>query len=342
MDLALAIGAATKQAVRGLDLTEDQARAAIGALLDERAEPLDAAALLTALAAKGPSALEIATTVRLIRAAAAPIDWSGPAVDVVGSGGDGSDSINISTIAGLLAAAAGATVAKAGNRAATSRCGSADVLERLGVPLGPVTEVADRLARNRFAFLFSPAVHPVVGRLSPIRKRLGFRTLFNLAGPLANPVALTGRLVGAADRRDQEILAEAALLLGMDRTWVVHGHGGLDELTTTGPNQVLAVSAGRVEEFTLDPAEFDLLPADAEQLRGGGAERNAAAVHQVLAGRAGEPVQDTCVLNAAAALLLAGEAADLAGGIDLARAAIADGSGTALLRVLSGQAVPTA
>ncbi|MER5865544.1 anthranilate phosphoribosyltransferase [Kitasatospora sp. NPDC002040] len=331
---ATVLTASTRQLVLGRELDADSAFAAVSALLDATADPLDIATFLTAMSAKRPSATELAATVRVILAAARPVDWHGTAVDVVGSGGDGSDSVNISTVAGLLAASAGATVAKAGNRAATSRCGSADVLEELGVPLGPVELVPGLLDRHRFAFLFSPAVHPVIGRLAPIRRRLGFRTLFNLAGPLANPVRLHGRLIGAADRRDQDVMAEAAAELGLDRTWIVHGHGGLDELTTTGPNRVLAVDGGRVHERVLDPADLDLRPADADDLRGGDTAANADAARAVLAGTAPAPVLDTCHYNAAVVLHLAGLAPDLATGLALSRAAVASGAATELLLAL--------
>ena len=327
----------TRQLVTRRDLDPEAAEAAVSALLQEAADPLDVAAFLTAMSAKRPCATEVAATVRVILAAARPVAWDGPAVDVVGSGGDGSDSVNISTIAGLIAAAAGATVAKAGNRAATSSCGSADVLEALGVPIEPVERVPALLARHRFAFLFSPAVHPLIGRLAPVRRRLGFRTLFNLAGPLANPVALDGRLIGAADRQDQDVLAEAAALLGLGRTWVVHGHGGLDELTTSGPNRVLVVDGGTVRETTVESAELGLRPAGPDDLRGGGAADNAAAALRILAGTAPAPVLDTCLFNAAAVLHLADLAADLGAGLELARRAVAEARGTDLVRALTAE-----
>ncbi|MCX5382360.1 anthranilate phosphoribosyltransferase [Streptomyces sp. NBC_00083] len=326
---------ATKQLVLGRDLDAEAAGAAVSVLLAGDTDPLDAAAFLTAMAAKHPSATEVAATVRVILAAARPVQWPGPAVDVVGSGGDGSDSVNISTIAALIAAAAGATVAKAGNRAATSRCGSADVLEALGIPIEPLDQVPALLARHRFAFLFSQAVHPVVGRLAPVRRRLGFRTLFNLVGPLANPVPLGGRLIGAADHRDQEILAQAAAELGMRRTWIVHGHGGLDELSTSGPNRVLTVDGDTAAETKLDPADLGLRPASREDLKGGDTAANAAAALRILAGDAPAPLLDTCLYNAAVVLHLAELAPGLDAGLGLARLATSDGSALALVRALA-------
>ncbi|MFD9125800.1 anthranilate phosphoribosyltransferase [Kitasatospora sp. NPDC059571] len=337
---AAVLGASTRQLVRGRALDADTAFEAVTALLAEDADQLDSAAFLTAMSAKRASATELAATVRVILAAARPVPWDGPAVDVVGSGGDGSDSVNVSTVAGLLAAAAGATVAKAGNRAATSRCGSADVLEALGVPIEPVDLVPALLAEHRFAFLFSPAVHPLIGRLAPVRRRLGFRTLFNLAGPLANPVRLTGRLIGAADPHDQDVMAEAAAELGLRHTWIVHGHGGLDELTTSGPNRVLTVDGGRVAESVLDPAGLGLAAAGADELRGGDALANADAARAVLAGTAPAAVADTCLLNAAAVLHLAGLADDLPAGLGLARAAVASGAARDLVEALAATPTP--
>jgi anthranilate phosphoribosyltransferase len=337
---AAVLTASTRQLVLGRALDADTAFEAVSTLLDRGTDPVDAAAFLTAMSAKRPSATELAATVRVILAAARPVAWDGPAVDVVGSGGDGSDSVNVSTVAGLLAAAAGATVAKAGNRAATSRCGSADVLEALGVPIDSVERVPALLAQHRFAFLFSPAVHPLIGRLTPVRRRLGFRTLFNLAGPLANPVRLGGRLIGAADPRDQDVMAEAAAELGLRRTWVVHGHGGLDELTTSGANRMLTVDEGLISESEFDPAGLGLRPAGADDLRGGDTAANAAAARAVLGGTAPAPVVDTCLLNAAAVLQLAGLAADLPAALDLARGAIASGAALELLADLAAAPSP--
>ncbi|AUG80410.1 Anthranilate phosphoribosyltransferase [Kitasatospora sp. MMS16-BH015] len=335
MASAAVLTRATRELVHGRALSTEHAFDAVSALLTEQAEPVEVTAFLTAMSAKRATAAELAATVRVILAAARPVPWHGPAVDVVGTGGDGSDSVNVSTVAALLAAAAGATVAKAGNRAATSRCGSADVLEELGVPVESIDLVPELLAEHRFAFLFSPAVHPVIGRLAPVRRRLGFRTLFNLAGPLANPVGLTGRLIGAADRGDQEVMAEAAAELGYDRTWIAHGHGGLDELTTSGPNRVLVVDGGTVTETVLDPAELELCPATAEDLRGGDTAVNARAARAVLAGAAPAPLLDTCLYNAAVVLHLADQAPDLPKALDLARRTVADGAATALLDALA-------
>ncbi|WP_435612787.1 anthranilate phosphoribosyltransferase [Streptomyces sp. bgisy159] len=337
---ARALPAVTRDAVAGRTVSPEAARDAVAELLDEATEPVDVAAFLTAVAVGGATPVLVAAAVRAVLAVARPVAWTGPAADVVGTGGDGSDSVNISTLAGLVAASAGATVAKAGNRAATSRCGSADLLEALGVDLDAGERIPAQLAEHRFAFLFAPALHPALRRIAPVRRRLGFRTLFNLSGPLANPVPLTGRLIGTATRRDQEVLAEAAALLGHRRTWVVLGADGMDELTTAGPARVIEVDGGDLTEFTVDPAELPLLPAGRAELAGGGPERNAALARQVLAGTAPRPLLDTVLLNAAAVLLLAGVAPDLATAVGIARDAVHAQAPAALTDRLAGQATP--
>ncbi|MGA4861871.1 anthranilate phosphoribosyltransferase [Streptomyces lavendulocolor] len=320
------LGAVTRDAVAGREVTDEAARDAVAELLDEATDPVDAAAFLTAVAVGGATPRLVAAAVRAVLAVARPVAWTGPAVDVVGTGGDGSDSVNISTLAGLIAASAGATVAKAGNRAATSQCGSADVLEALGIDIDPGEDIPRHLAEHRFAFLFAPALHPALRRLAPIRRRLGFRTLFNLSGPLANPVPLTGRLIGTATRQDQEVLAEAAALLGHRRTWIIQGADGMDELTTAGTSRVLAVDGGRITSALVDPALLPLRPAGRGALAGGDAHRNAALSREVLAGTAPGPLLDTVLLNAAAVLHLAGHADGLEEGLRLARRAVEHGA----------------
>jgi len=323
--------AATRQVEAGRDLTTTESELALAALLADGTDPDLVAGFLTAMAAKRPTADELVGAVRHLRGVAAPIAYDGPALDVVGTGGDGSSSINISTIAALVAAASGATVAKVGNRAATSRCGSADVLEALGIALEGGDDVPTRLRRDGFAFLFSRAVHPALTRVAALRRRLRFPTILNLVGPLSNPVQLSARLLGAATRADQVLLAQATAQLGDGPTWVVTGHGGTDELTTAGPAHIIAVSGGRTREFTVDPAELGLAAATADELIGGNPIANARVARDVLAGRGTRAVRETCLLNAAAALHIAGLGDDLTTSLDLAVAALTDGAGTRLL-----------
>ncbi|MER6120183.1 anthranilate phosphoribosyltransferase [Streptomyces sp. NPDC001743] len=325
-----ALPTVTRDAVAGRTVSAEAARAAVAELLDASTDEVDAAAFLTAVAVGGATPVLVAAAVEAVLAVARPVGWTGPAVDVVGTGGDGSDSVNISTLAALVAASAGATVAKAGNRAATSPCGSADLLEALGIDIDPGERITELLAAHRFAFLFTPALHPALRRLAPVRRRLGFRTLFNLSGPLANPVPLTGRLIGTATLQDQEVLAQAALLLGHRRTWVVQGFDGVDELTTAGPARVLQVDGGTLTAFTIDPAGLPLRPAGRAELAGGDAARNAVLSRQVLGGTAPAPLLDTVLLNAAAALHLAGRADDMASALTVARNAVERGAATAL------------
>ncbi|MEU1351187.1 anthranilate phosphoribosyltransferase [Streptomyces sp. NPDC005775] len=325
-----ALPTVTRDAVAGRTVSAEAARAAVAELLDEATDEVDAAAFLTAVAVGGATPVLVASAVEAVLAVARPVAWTGPAVDVVGTGGDGSGSVNISTLAGLVAASAGATVAKAGNRAATSQCGSADLLEALGIDLDAGERIPELLAEHRFAFLFAPALHPALRRLAPVRRRLGFRTLFNLSGPLANPVPLTGRLIGTATLQDQEVLAQAALLLGHRRTWVIQGFDGMDELTTSGPARVLQVDGGTLTAFTIDPAGLPLRPAGRAELAGGDAARNAVLSRQVLGGTAPGPLLDTVLLNAAAVLHLAGRADDMASALTLARNAVEQGASAAL------------
>jgi anthranilate phosphoribosyltransferase len=328
-----ALRSATRQAVRGRDLSSAEAYAAISTMLAESTDPREVIAFLTAMSGKGPSPVELAEAVRAIVAAAEPIEWQGNAVDIVGTGGDGSDSVNISTIAALIASAAGAVVAKSGNRAATSRCGSADLLEALGIPIQPLSQVGLLLDRYRFAFVYTRELHPALARLAPIRRRLAFPTLLNLAGPLANPVP-SARLIGAANDQHLELIAGAAQLLGMRHVWVVRGADGMDELTTTGTNRVIAIAGELVEEFELAAGELGLVPADRARLRGSDSSANATVTRRILAGGA-PALRDTCLLNAAATLRIAGITGDLASGVALARAAVADAAATRLLAELA-------
>jgi anthranilate phosphoribosyltransferase len=326
---------ATRRAIGLRNLDREETAAAVAALLDERCGSVDAAAFLVALADKGATGAEIAGAADAVLAAAGAARPVASAVDIVGTGGDGLGTANISTIAALIAAAAGATVAKAGNRAATGSCGSADVLQALAVDIDPGLERIPALLReDRFAFVYTPAVHPAVARLAPLRRTLKRRTIFNLTGPLTNPFVTHARVIGASAREDQEALAEAASLLGFSRTWVVHSSDGMDELSASAEADAIVVHAGRIARLTVTPADLPLARAGHDALRGGDPRRNAALAEAVLSGRAQAALADTCALNAAALLHAGGHAADVADGLDAARAAVADGRAAALLRRL--------
>ncbi|MFD9906464.1 anthranilate phosphoribosyltransferase [Streptomyces sp. NPDC059063] len=328
--------AAAREAAAGRDLDGELAEVTARALLADGAGDAAAAALLTALARKGHAAGEVAALVRVVLAAAPHVPWDGTATaDLVGTGGDGSGSVNLSTLAALVAVAGGATVAKAGNRATTSACGSADLLEALGVPIAPgPLGIAGSLLRHRFAFIHTPALHTAVGRWTRLRRRLGIRTLFNLSGPLSNPVADGPRLIGVADPREQDVLAEAAHLLGHRRTWVVRGGEGLDEVSTACPTRVLEVTGSGVRPSVIDPAELPVRPARVADLKGGDTARAAALAEALLSGTAPDALRDAVAANAGVLLRLTGHAADLVDGVGRARDALASGAALRLLDAL--------
>lgn len=314
--------------------------AAATLLLDPAAKEADVAAYLTAKAQAGATAEDVEALVRAVLSAAVRVPYEGRACDLVGTGGDGSGSVNISTLAAMLAVASGATVAKAGNRAATSRCGSADLLESLEVPVDPGPQaIAETLRDSGFAFVLTSAVNPAVARLAALRRRLGFPTLFNLSGPLSNPVSSGARIIGVTRERDQEIMAEAASGLGMSSTWLVRAKDGMDELSTRVPAKVIAVGGDASETFTLDPADLGVRSALPEELAGGGPEINTAIARAVLRGTAAPGLIETCALNAAA--LLAAEltatdwGSEIVRQLDRVRDAVTDGAAAQLLADLT-------
>ena len=320
-------------------------RAQAGALLGEMLAPssaatdIEIAALLTALAVRGETAEELAGFADTLRSLATPLPLTDAErarlVDTCGTGGDGSGTFNISTGAALVAAAAGALVAKHGNRAVTSKCGSADVLEALGVPvaLSPERAVAC-LRATGFMFLYAPALQPAMARVAPVRRALGFRTIFNLAGPLTNPAGAPAQLMGVWAESKLAVVAEAMAMLGVRHAYVVHG-GDIDELTTTGPSLLVEVRAGTAgAPRTVFPDQLGLPRATAPELAGGEtAAENAAMLERVLTGEAG-PRRDIVLLNAAAALVLAGLAEDLRAGLACAARAIDSGAASATVAQL--------
>lgn len=319
---------------RGGDLDAATAGAAMEEILAGRATDAQIAGLAVALRAKGETDGELAGLLdaAMRHAATVPLDEAerDAAVDVVGTGGDGSDSINVSTMAALVTAAAGVPVCKHGNRSASSSCGTADVLEGLGVAIELSPEgVAVCVREAGIGFCFAPAFHPAFRFAGPPRRELGVPTFFNLIGPMANPGGVRNQVIGVADPTFADAMLGALRRRGVTSAWIVHGDG-FDEMTTTGPSQVVALEAGDVRRFVVEPEDLGLDRATAADLRGGDPAENVRSVRRVLAGDAG-PHRDIVVLNAAAALVVAGAAEDLAAASELAAAAIDDGRAAATL-----------
>lgn len=288
---------------------------------------------LTTLAQRGETAEEIAAAVTVLRshAVALPLKRPEELCDTCGTGGDGQGTLNVSTLAALVAAAAGARIVKHGNRAASSRCGSADVLEALGVNLAATpAHVARCVDELGFGFCFAPTFHPAMKAVAPIRKALGVRTIFNLIGPLANPARLAYQLVGVAEAKLLRPMAEALVRLEVTHGLVVHGRDGLDEVTTTAATDVLEVRDGRLRAQQIDPAAWGIPRATLEQLRGGDARRNAEIADAVLRGQA-SAARDIVVVNAACALYTADQVSTIEQGVAKAAAALDSGAARQLL-----------
>jgi anthranilate phosphoribosyltransferase len=320
--------------LHGEDLDEEQAHELMGVLMRGEADAAVVAALLVALRAKGEAPSEIAGFVRAMLDEARPIEIDPSLrdrlVDVVGTGGDGAGTFNISTTASVVIAAAGHPVAKHGNRAASSRCGSADLLEAWGVAieLSPAS-VASCLEELGITFLYARSFHPAMRYVAPVRAQLGIRTAFNVLGPLSNPAGAPAQAVGVADARLAPVMADALARLGKRHALVFRGEDGLDELTTTGISQLWEVRDGAVTTGELDPTDLGLATATAEDLRGGDVARNVEIADAVLAGATG-PHADIVALNAAAGLYVADAVADLAAGVALAREVLASGEAVRL------------
>lgn len=310
--------------VDGRILSADEAHAFFAACLRGEPTPAQVAAAVTALRIRGETVEEIAAFATAMREAARTLDHPYDAIDTCGTGGDGQHTFNISTAAALVLAGAGLKVAKHGNRAMSSRSGSSDVLSVLGVNLqaGPAQQRRS-LDQAGIAFLFAPAYHGAMRHVGPVRAEIGFRTVFNLLGPLSNPAGAKRQVMGVYDPRLLEPLAEVLGRLGATRAWTVHGQG-LDELTTTGETEVAEWKDGAVRRFTVTPEDAGLPRADIAALRGGDAEENAVALRALLDGARGA-YRDIVLLNAAAALVVADRAADLAEGAVMAAATIDDG-----------------
>jgi anthranilate phosphoribosyltransferase len=322
-------------AVRRREVPAPLLEAAFGEVTDGRASPVAAGALLVALRTKGETAGEIAAAARALRARAVLVPCDDPrTLDVCGTGGDGAGPFNVSTAAALVVAGAGVPVAKHGNRAASSRAGTIDVLEALGVRADlPIPDAARVLREVGIAPFFARRAHPAMAALAPVRAELGIRTLMNALGPLLNPACVKRQLVGVYDRALLPTLAAALRELGAVRALVVHGADGLDEITVTGRTFAVELHQGRLVDRTIEPEALGIPLARPEDLRGGDAAENAALVRGVLAGEPG-PRRDVVALNAAAALVVAEAARDLAEGLSLARRSIDSGAAAARLDAL--------
>jgi len=316
----------------GHDLTREEARDAMREIMQGDATQAQIAGFLVALRAKGETADEIAGCAEAMREHVLAVQpRRDDLVDTAGTGGDGAHTINISTAAALVAAAAGAAVAKHGNRAASSQTGSADVLEALGLELElPPERIAQSIDELGFGFMFAQAHHPAMKHAAPVRRELGTRTVFNVLGPLTNPARARAQVVGVYSPGLVRPVAEALAQLGARRAFVVHGAGGIDELSPVGPNDVCEVVDGGVRERVIDPEELGVAPASLDELRGGTPEENAAAIRRIFAGERGG-ARDAVLLNAAGAIAAGGRAADLREGIELAREALDSGAAAARL-----------
>jgi anthranilate phosphoribosyltransferase len=317
---------ALTQLLDGRSLDRESARAVMDEIMRGETTPAQIAGFLIALRVKGETADEIAGCAEAMRAHVLPVrPKRDDLVDTAGTGGDGARTLNISTAAALVAAAAGAAVAKHGNRAVSSASGSADVLEALGFRLEqPPERIAGSIDELGFGFMFAPTHHPAMRHAAGVRRELATRTVFNVLGPLTNPAGARAQIVGVYAPGLVRTIAEVLAQLGARRAFVVHGAGGLDELSPAGPNLVCEVADGLVSERTVDPLDLGIERGDERELRGGTPEENAAAIRDVLGGADGAR-RDAILLNAAGAIAAGGHAGDLREGLELARRALDSG-----------------
>jgi anthranilate phosphoribosyltransferase len=309
----------------GAVLSREEAANAFQQMMSGEATPSQMGALLMAMRVRGESVDEITGAVTAMRDKMLRVEAPPDAIDVVGTGGDASGSFNISTCAALIVAGAGVPVAKHGNRALSSRCGAADVLAALGVNIDLTPERISRcISEAGIGFMFAPAHHPATKNVNPTRVELGTRTIFNLLGPLSNPAGVRKQMIGVFSKQWTEPLAQVLKNLGSERAWVVHGSDGLDEITTTGPTTVSALENGAVRSFEISPEDVGLKRVKPEALRGGDATANAKALEDVLEGKK-TPLRDVALLNAAAALVVAGKAKDIKAGFGLAEQSVDSG-----------------
>ena len=319
----------------GTHLTADHASAVLDEVMEGRASEVQTGAFLVALRAKGETVAELTGLARTMRRLAASVETDREElVDTAGTGG-GPSTFNISTAAALIAAAAGCAVAKHGNRSSTSRSGSADLLEALGVriELQPA-DVAHCISELGFGFMFAPRHHTAMKHVGPVRKELAVRTIFNFLGPLTNPAGATRQLLGVSDSRYQETIAEALLGLGCDRALVVTAEDGMDEISVSGRTRVIEVSEGTTTEWFVTPADLGMVEAPIELIAGGSPAENAAVVRSVLRGEERGPARDVVLANAGAAILAGGQADDLRAGVERATEVLDSGAGAEILERL--------
>ncbi len=318
----------------GARLTAEQTEAAFDAIMEGAATPSQIGGLLMAMRVRGETVEEIVGAARAMRGRMLRVRAPDGAIDTCGTGGDGAQTLNISTAVALVAAGCGVPVAKHGNRALSSKSGAADVLEALGVNVDAAPDAMARAFEEAgVAFLFAPQHHGATRHAGPARRELGTRTIFNLLGPLSNPAGTRRQLLGVFAPQWLVPFAEVLRVLGSERAWIVHGHDGLDELTTTTRSSVAELRNGEIREFEVAPEQLGIARATLDDLRGGDATHNAAALRALLDGEAG-PYRDIVVFNAAAALVVAGRADGLAPGAELARRAIDSGAAAARLEAL--------
>jgi len=321
---------------RRQDLSMDEAAQAMEEIMSGRAQPAQIAGLLVGLSMKGERPTEIVGLARTMRTKAVPLTRThAPVFDTCGTGGDRAHTFNVSTVAALVLAACGVRVAKHGNRSVSSKCGSADLFEGLGVLIAAEPPVVERcLEEAGIAFFFAPTFHPSMRHAGPTRKDLGVRTAFNLLGPLTNPAGASRQLVGVPRPELTELVARSLALLGSERAWVVHGADGLDEISTTGYTKVSECRGGAVNTFYVHPADFGLPKAHPTQLAGGDAVANAVIARRILAGEHGAP-RDIVLLNTAASLLIAERVGSVQEGIQQAARAIDEGRAARVLETLA-------
>ncbi len=320
--------------MKGESLTEEASSEAMTEIMEGAATPAQIAGFVVALRSKGESVDEIAGMVRTMRSYGEKVEVDGELLDTCGTGGDRTGTFNVSTAAAIVCAGAGAKVAKHGNRAASSRCGSADVLEALGVAIDlPPMGVSACIDKVGIGFCFAPVFHPAMRHAGTPRRELGVPTIFNFLGPLTNPAGATRQALGVADPRMIEKMVSTLGRLGSTRVLAFHGHQGLDELATSGPSEVVELRDGELHRWTIDPAELGLERAGLDEVSGGTADENAAHIRNVLTGQGG-PRRDIVLLNAAAGLLASGLAEDMAGGLERSARAVDSGDANGVLERL--------